>query len=677
MKIGRLTIGWGRAKETAAVPEGETAAVKKSAGGWGSLWPLAMEWILFKDRSVTDPFAQNPQVYKAVSAIASNIPQAEIAFYNDSTGEEVEDQALSELFYRPNEYESWHDFLESVAGHFALRCEAFIVKEASIGQMVGTRKLPSSLWTDCPKKFKTITDQRTGGLIGWEYNKRILQLGDVIHIKSFNPNDRFRGTSPLDVMDGEIQLDFKAMMYNKRFLDNDATPSFVLSTDKNLTVEQRERLTAWAEKRNKGIENAGKMSIFDGGLKPEVLSKSHKDMEFSQQRDYAREEILGAWKTPKALFNITEQLNYATFTGQMKVFWLYTLVPIMRKIEEGINYGLVQPYNPNIYFAFKLDNIPAFQEDFYQKVTTAKTLFDMGFTANEINQKLGLGFDEKDWRDFWWVGFGVAPADADGARENRDTTMNADPANDPTKAVNKDVSLMSLKTWRAFVAKQNPNENRMKSRMNDYFFTLKAEVLKAIAGGAKDAATIVNWGAKDEELKKIAAPIIRQSLVDGIEVGRDLVGRKGVVEEALAAKVEGLVAVKADKIKGTNRTTQENIRRALEEGIKNGGTVADLADAVRASFSRFAKYRAQRIARTETVGALNAGSNLYYAEAGIKKKRWVTAGDELVRESHRAVDGEVQDPEDRFTNGMAYPGDQDINDAGEVCNCRCTISPVV
>lgn len=681
MKIGRLTIEFGKNKKretsktdiaTADKAVGESQIVQK-AGGWEALWPMAMEWILFRNKAIQKPFLQNPNVYKAVSAIAQNVTQAEIAFYREGTNEEVEDENLSELLYRPNPYESWNDFCESVAGHFAASGECFIVMEKSVGQVVGTRKLPAQLWTDNSSKFEEVLDKQTGKLLAWKYDRRRLELDEVIHCKTFNLYNRYRGANPIEVMDGEIQLDYKALLYNQRFMDNDATPSFILSTEKNLTEDQRKRLTEWAEKRNRGVENAGKMNIFDNGLKPEVLSKTHKDMEFSEQRGFAREEILGTFKAPKALFNITEQLNYATFTGQMKIFWIYTLIPIMRKIEEGINRHLVTPYNPKIYFAFKVDNVPAFQEDFKDKVTTAKMLFDMGFTANEINQKLNLGFEEKDWRDYWWIGFGQVPADTEAANEGRDAANTAGAGDGAEKSTN---SLVSLKTWQGFVAKQAPMESRFKNMMKRHFFSIRSEILKRVSEGAKDIEAVASWTAWDDELKKIATPMLRKAIDEGVGIGMGLVGKKSLMDEILRVKVEGLVAVRADKIKGINRTLKKNIKAALEAGIAAGGSPVQLADAVRDVFNT-TERRSFVIARTETAGAVNAGSNLYYAEAGIEKKRWVTAGDELVRESHRQIDGETQFPEDRFSNGLAYPGDQDATEAADVVNCRCTISPVV
>jgi len=69
---------------------------------------------------------------------------------------------------------------------------------------------------------------------------------------------------------------------------------------------------------------------------------------------------------------------------------------------------------------------------------------------------------------------------------------------------------------------------------------------------------------------------------------------------------------------------------------------------------------------------------LYYENEGVEKKQWVTAHDENVRKSHRACEAQGAIGMDRsFKNGLMYPSDQANGDAGEICNCRCSILPVV
>ena len=68
---------------------------------------------------------------------------------------------------------------------------------------------------------------------------------------------------------------------------------------------------------------------------------------------------------------------------------------------------------------------------------------------------------------------------------------------------------------------------------------------------------------------------------------------------------------------------------------------------------------------------------LYYESEGVEKKQWVTAHDELVRPSHRACEAQGAIGIDRtFVNGLKWAGDQ-TGDAGEICNCRCGVIPVV
>jgi len=82
------------------------------------------------------------------------------------------------------------------------------------------------------------------------------------------------------------------------------------------------------------------------------------------------------------------------------------------------------------------------------------------------------------------------------------------------------------------------------------------------------------------------------------------------------------------------------------------------------------------IARTETVGAVNGGSQIYYESEGVQKKEWLTARDENVRDAHKILDGQVVAVKSSFSNGLDYPGDQK-GDAGETVNCRCVLLPCV
>lgn len=121
-------------------------------------------------------------------------------------------------------------------------------------------------------------------------------------------------------------------------------------------------------------------------------------------------------------------------------------------------------------------------------------------------------------------------------------------------------------------------------------------------------------------------------------------------------------------------TTADQITAAVAAGRAAGMGIGDIADLIDAGvFGGGSAMRSARIARTETIGALNQGEYVAAKDSGvIQSCEWLTDGDNLVRESHAEQDGERIDIGDTFSNGLMFPGDQN-GDASEVINCRCTL----
>jgi hypothetical protein len=124
-------------------------------------------------------------------------------------------------------------------------------------------------------------------------------------------------------------------------------------------------------------------------------------------------------------------------------------------------------------------------------------------------------------------------------------------------------------------------------------------------------------------------------------------------------------------------TTLQQIRDVVMQARTDGVGVSELATRIRSQvFSdTITRARAQTIARTETVGALNEGAMLRARQSGVfRAKRWLSQQDGRVRESHLAAEAEGWLPMDQpYSNGLQYP-----HEAGappeELINCRCTQS---
>lgn len=653
-----------------------------SQGSWAGLWARAKEQLLFGNK-VTKPYSQVPTVYKAVKAIADNVPQAELIFKDWETEKEIFPKDLVGLMRQPNELMTYNTFMQYAAGFLALYGEVFIIKNASVGQLAGTYNLPAELWIFNPKKMAE--EIVNGQLVGFRHtgSREFFALDQVIHIKDFNPENCYRGMSFDVPMDKIMDIDYASLIYNKVFFDNNATMGFMLSTDNGLSDKQYERLKTWLEKKHTGASNAYKTAILEAGLKPVQVGESHKDMDFIEQKRFTREELLGVWRVPKALFNITEDLNYATFIGQMKIFWQYALMPALMKISDSLNVGLVYPYNNKIYCEFDCSNVPAFQEDFKEKVEVGKVLFDMGFTGNEINEKLGLGFEPKPWRDKWWVPLSMVPSEvaeevatlpAEPAPDD-----NPEPAAEPAKAAAKfsaeDVKAKA--SWKIFLSKQVLLESKFRGALKTHWYGQRARVLDSIKNQADISgwtSGLVDWKNENDLLIKKTRKYIYAGVNEGEDFARSLAGKMTPEQQATyETRKSAVIAERERQVTKINDTVRRQLTAEHASILAAGGDLKAFSDAARKIYNR-AESRTLMQARTETSSALNGATQMYYAEIKVTHKKWVTAHDENVRDSHRKLDGEVVPIAGSFSNGMDWPGGDGAPE--EVINCRCTTYPI-
>lgn len=144
----------------------------------------------------------------------------------------------------------------------------------------------------------------------------------------------------------------------------------------------------------------------------------------------------------------------------------------------------------------------------------------------------------------------------------------------------------------------------------------------------------------------------------------------GEVGDILRGRANRMAAAVTD-------TTFDQIRAALAEGVGMGESIPQLSARVGHVFD-VARQRAETIARTEVVGALNEAAHSYAAglPAGtVAGKEWLAKHDERTRTTHRAADGQTVPLHAPFRVGtslLLYPGDP-AAPADEVINCRCNL----
>lgn len=127
---------------------------------------------------------------------------------------------------------------------------------------------------------------------------------------------------------------------------------------------------------------------------------------------------------------------------------------------------------------------------------------------------------------------------------------------------------------------------------------------------------------------------------------------------------------------------KKSIAAEVSRGIATGATYAQVAQQIKLKMTGTysnkggAMARAMTIARTEGHRVqIEAGMDACYKakEMGCDVvKQWDSTLDGKTRHSHRKVDGEIRELDDKFSNNLMFPGDSK-GGAGEVVNCRCAL----
>jgi 2'-5' RNA ligase len=140
-----------------------------------------------------------------------------------------------------------------------------------------------------------------------------------------------------------------------------------------------------------------------------------------------------------------------------------------------------------------------------------------------------------------------------------------------------------------------------------------------------------------------------------------------------------------NRLVGASDEVFDRIRGAIEAGRQEGLHPSVVAKDVDAMLSDTANWegRARTIARTETLGANNAGARasadatakfLGYSTDDVMRV-WLATGDDRTRESHQEADGQtiygLDTPYELAGGELIGPGDPD-GPPEEVINCRCT-----
>ena len=125
-----------------------------------------------------------------------------------------------------------------------------------------------------------------------------------------------------------------------------------------------------------------------------------------------------------------------------------------------------------------------------------------------------------------------------------------------------------------------------------------------------------------------------------------------------------------DLVRDWHARTWNRFRDAVIESRKAGEGRSALRRRLHKLAGEVSEGSGKVVVETESQAAYGAAQYGALIAAGWSHKAWISVGDDLVRHSHAAQDQEEVAINDRFTNGLLYPGDPE-GPPEETCSCRC------
>lgn len=675
---------------------------------------------------LSKPYARQPWVYACASTISGTIASLPVVLKDEKGDEQpITNHEAVEFFENPNTVQTGSQFMETIVLNLLLPTskteggQCFLVPLDSAGKKMSlmSGKIPDTMFPFTDENIDPVVHK--GTFIGWLQRvagtsiEIFYKPEEILRINLVNPYNLLRGLSPLSAAMTSIASDAKAVQLSDNFMTNSASIGGHLTTEQKLSEKQRNLLVRSWQEGYGGSDKAGLTPVLHSGLVYEQNSKSLKDLQFTDQRNMSRDEILAVYKCSKFILGLSDDVNRATAEAEEEVYWKRTILPLTERIWEPINSQWIKWFRNGKFKAmFDLSNVAALQENLSSKIDDANKLIDKGVTPENAYRifKIPVDIDSQPWLKEPWVkpplvNLRTGELSGFGNVEGQ-LSVNPSRSKEFGRTIveeRKNIKLLNSEKdafWVAWVKETlDPVERHAIPEVKRFFEEQKERFLDKLSewvenAKSQDLGTIrvkqseglglndifLSEKAETEKLKEIFSGIYE----DEVELQRRAMGRElgGIQEFTVdSPAVKLIIEQRMEFLKKLNSNTfkllREEITKVINDGLVNDLSIAELSKNIAAIEEGIFSKRinnAKTIARTE-VSSIASRIRVEILDAeGVPLKDWVTAGDEKVRHTHQ-VSGRSKPLEkgERFPgSGLLYP----LEFGGppeEVINCRCTV----
>lgn len=299
---------------------------------------------------------------------------------------EVKDNPLANFIKRPGDKLSWSRFVETYLGHLLLSGNVFMrFIIGSFGKYGETEFMR-------PNNVRPIEGPL--GIARYDYYKkgRMLQIPEeeVLHIKTFNPEDDVMGLSPVATIAVSVDIDSFAKAWMLALLEKGARPPLTLVTQGKLTPEQRDFMKEQVKEQFLGYQNVMEPLILEGGIKVEKVGFSPQEVDFQPLTKTTLRKICNVYKIASELLGDSENKTYSNVKEAEKALYKKATLPHLAMLRDELNIGLVPKFDlpEGLFLDYDVSNLDALSEDLDLLWKRAGSAVDSGIITRNQARKM-------------------------------------------------------------------------------------------------------------------------------------------------------------------------------------------------------------------------------------------------------------------------------------------------
>lgn len=601
---------------------------------------------------------KHQSVRTVVSFLGRNIASIGLHLYerlSDTDRRRITDGPLADLLSSPFPGTTLYRFLDSLVQDLAIYDHAFLLKISRPDGRPALLRLPPEQVSLIGSSGIVVEGFRWAGSGG----SRDFAADQVCYFHGYSPVSNSVGASSIESLRRVLAEEWEAGVMREQILRNGARINGYLERPADAPAWSSEAKSKfarqWRAQYAGGGPEAGGTPILEDGMKFVANSQTARDLQYVEARQLTREEVAAAFFIPPPMVGVMDGATFSNITEQHKMLYQDTLGPWLTQLSQELNAQLVSEIGePGQYLEFNIRQ--KLQGSFEEQASSMSSAAGGPWmTRNEVRALNNLpwlpGGDELIVPLNVIEGGQASPLDT-GVQNRKDA---------PPKRVKANESLASN-----VISEVNEEHISDLVRMlEDFFARQKKSVLAQLGAGSSEWWDRSRWDKElAEDFRQLATRIVDAV---GLETLNALLGdtEKWNLDQTLAF-IESMALTRAEMI---NSTTHEQLQSALDDDFS--------ADAERSSPEGVFD---QAIAIRAPEGGLSFATALTtfaFVEAGKQiaapgtLKTWRTRSANP-RSAHVRMDGQTVKIDEKFSNGMLWPGDV-RGGAENVANCRCVI----